>query len=83
MQCPRCQGTMIVDHFVDMAASDEIWMPGWRCLMCGEIVDPIIESHRQLQQHYQEIVEAISGSSARPPSPVAVNPRKALRRRPS
>ena len=74
---------MIVDHFVDMAASDEIWMPGWRCLMCGEIVDPIIESHRQLQQHHQEIVEAISGSSARPPSPVAVNPRKALRRRPS
>ena len=42
MQCPRCQGTMIVDHFVDMATSGEIWMPGWRCLMCGEIIDPII-----------------------------------------
>ncbi|MDX2348661.1 MAG: hypothetical protein QNK38_07460 [Nitrospirota bacterium] len=42
MQCPRCKGTMIVDHFVDMATSGEIWMPGWRCLMCGEIIDPII-----------------------------------------
>ena len=83
MQCPRCQGTMIVDHFVDIATSGEIWMPGWRCLMCGEIIDPIIESHRQLQQHHQEIVGAISGSSALPPAPVAVNPRKALRRRSS
>ena len=59
---------MIVDHFVDMATSGEIWMPGWRCLMCGEIIDPIIESHRQQQQHHQEIVGAISGSSARPPA---------------
>ena len=81
MECPRCHGTMIVDHFVDMATSGEIWMPGWRCLMCGEIIDPIIESHRLQQQDHQEIVGAISGSSARPPSPVAVKPRKALSRR--
>jgi C4-type Zn-finger protein len=83
MQCPRCQGTMIVDHFVYIATSGEIWMPGWRCLMCGEIIDPIIENHRQQQQHHQEIVGAISGSSARPPAPVAVNPRKASRRQSS
>jgi hypothetical protein len=68
---------MIVDHFVDMATSGEIWMPGWRCLMCGEIIDPIIESHRLQQQGHQEIVGAISASSARPPVPVAVKPRKA------
>ncbi len=74
---------MIVDHFVDMASSGEIWMPGWRCLLCGEIIDPIIESHRLQQQHQQEIVGAVSGSSARPPSPVAVNTGKALRRRSS
>lgn len=74
---------MIVDHLVDMATSGEIWMPGWRCLMCGEIIDPIIENHRQQQQQQQEIVEAISGSSARPPAPVAVKPRKALRSRTS
>ena len=80
MQCSRCQGTMIVDHFVDIATSGEIWMPGWRCLMCGEIIDPIIERHRQQQQDHQEIVEAISGSSARPPAPQAVNSRKAKRR---
>jgi len=74
---------MIVDHFVDMAMSGEIWMPGWRCLMCGEIIDPIIESHRQQQHHHQEIVGAISGSSARPPAPLAMDPRKAIPRRSS
>ncbi len=67
MQCPRCQGTMVIDHFVDMATSGEIWMPGWRCLMCGEIIDPIIESHRQQQQYQQEVVSAVSGSTTRPP----------------
>jgi len=79
MQCPRCQGTMVVDHFVDMATSGEIWMPGWRCLVCGEIIDPLIENHRQQQQH-QEVVSAISGSTARPPSPISVKPHKATRR---
>ena len=47
MQCPRCQGTMVVDHFVDLATSGEIWMPGWRCLMCGEVIDPLILQNRQ------------------------------------
>lgn len=46
MQCPRCQGTMVVDHFVDLATSGEIWMPGWRCLMCGEVIDPLILQNR-------------------------------------
>ncbi len=48
MQCPRCQGTMVVDHFVDLATSGEIWMPGWRCLMCGEVIDPLILKNRQM-----------------------------------
>ncbi|MCA9463032.1 MAG: hypothetical protein KC590_12970 [Nitrospira sp.] len=47
MHCPRCAGTMVVDHFVDLATSGEIWMPGWRCLMCGEVIDPLILQNRQ------------------------------------
>jgi hypothetical protein len=77
MQCPRCQGTMNMDHFVDLAASGEIWMPGWRCLACGEIVDPLIEHHRQLQREHREVITAISGSHVRPPSPISVKSRKA------
>ena len=76
MQCPRCQGTMIVDHFVDMATSGEIWMPGWRCLMCGEIIDPLIEHHRHQQHDQQEVVSAISRSTARPAFPISVKARK-------
>jgi len=70
---------MIVDHFVDMATSGEIWMPGWRCVMCGEIIDPLIENHRQQQRQHREIVGAISGSTARPPAPIPVKARKATR----
>ncbi|HBP90786.1 MAG: hypothetical protein KC592_03260 [Nitrospira sp.] len=80
MDCPRCQGTMIVDDFVDLATSGEFWMPGWRCLMCGEVIDPLIEHHRQLQREHQELVGAISGSTARPPSPISLRSRKARKR---
>jgi hypothetical protein len=68
---------MIVDHFVDLAASGEIWMPGWRCLTCGEIVDPLIEQHRQQQCEHREVISALSKSNARPPSPLSIKPRKA------
>lgn len=80
MQCPRCQGTMIMDHFVDLATSGEIWAPGWRCLMCGEVLDPLIERHRQLQRDYQEVIGAMCRSTARPPSAVSVKSSKAKKR---
>jgi len=42
-KCFRCSGTM---------AYDKIYSPqgaycGWKCLICGEIVDPVILSNRQ------------------------------------
>ncbi len=76
MECPRCQGTMVVDHFVDLATSGEIWMPGWRCLMCGEIVDPLIEDNRQQQRQGQEGPVEISQSTAQLPTPLAVGSSK-------
>ncbi len=82
MQCPRCQGTMVVDYFVDMATSGDIWAPGWRCLMCGNIIDPLIANHRQLQKEHHEVVGAISGSTARPPAPISVKPRKGSKGKP-
>jgi len=38
---------MVLDYFVDMESSEELWMPGWRCVLCGEIIDPLILRHRQ------------------------------------
>ncbi len=47
MTCSRCQGLMVRIELEDAestAAPDPI--VGWRCLLCGEIVDPVIQAHR-------------------------------------
>ncbi len=58
MHCVRCQGTMVTDYFIDMENSGELWMPGWRCLACGEVVDPVIMKHRLIQEKTPEVAEA-------------------------
>lgn len=44
MHCPRCQGFMVITRL------DELWSAStvnvWRCLLCGENVDPVIQRHR-------------------------------------
>ncbi|MFZ5875701.1 MAG: hypothetical protein ACOYXU_04740 [Nitrospirota bacterium] len=48
MQCSRCRGLMVVDRFTDLLdETGQITFGGWRCLACGEIVDPVIMSNRQ------------------------------------
>jgi len=47
MVCPRCDGLMLQEVFVDFAGTDGSF-EGWRCLVCGEIVDPVIASNRVL-----------------------------------
>ena len=49
MRCQRCQGCMIIDHFMDLLnVSGEMDFKGWRCLNCGDITDPVIVRHHQL-----------------------------------
>ena len=72
MQCQRCQGTMVVDYFVDLEESGELWMSGWRCLMCGNVVDPTILNHQRAQKKRRELVEATKSHSDRNVAPVAV-----------
>jgi hypothetical protein len=51
MQCARCHGCMVADHLIDMLESSiPMWMKGWRCVSCGNIVDPLIQRHRMIQQ---------------------------------
>ena len=51
MQCARCDGLMVADNLIDMRESSvPMWMKGWRCVSCGNIVDPIIQRHRMIQQ---------------------------------
>ena len=77
MHCTRCQGTMVMDYFLDMEESGEVWMPGWRCVICGEVVDPLILKHRQAQQAQEELVGSISkGPANKSLTPLAVASRK-------
>lgn len=44
MRCPRCQGLMIPVQMRDVSSQDSV--SGWRCLLCGETIDPGIEANR-------------------------------------
>lgn len=45
MNCQRCGGLMVVEEFCDLRNSPPCF-GGLRCLLCGEIVDQVIESNR-------------------------------------
>ena len=46
MRCMKCKGLMVVDNLIDMRESyHPMWMRGWRCVACGNIVDPLILRH--------------------------------------
>lgn len=50
MQCRRCHGLMVIDHFIDIENTGHLWLCGWRCVSCGDVVDPEIIEHRRVQQ---------------------------------
>ena len=42
-KCSRCGAPMTLQKFYSL--SEVFW--GWKCLLCGEIVDPVILENRQ------------------------------------
>lgn len=42
MMCLRCGGVMVYEKFY----SREDNFLGWRCIFCGEIIDPLILENR-------------------------------------
>jgi len=51
MQCDKCDGLMVADNLIDIKESSiPMWMKGWRCVSCGNIVDPLIQKHRMIQE---------------------------------
>jgi hypothetical protein len=50
-KCLRCRGAVIYDKFY--GPHDQFW--GWKCLICGEIVDPVILENRELMRARQGI----------------------------
>jgi len=46
MECVKCLGLMVSDRCVDLAESGDREFGGWRCLVCGNITDPVIVANR-------------------------------------
>ena len=44
MKCGRCGGSMVFERFL---AAVEVFH-AWRCVNCGEIMDPVVEKNRRL-----------------------------------
>ena len=47
MRCERCSGLMVPDLFFDMLDdSGNHSFVGWRCVSCGDVLDPVIQKNR-------------------------------------
>lgn len=55
MECPKCQGTMLLERFSDFF----LVFYAWKCLNCGAIIDRTISKNRRNSLTAQE-AEAIS-----------------------
>jgi hypothetical protein len=42
MKCYRCRNEMVYEKFY--GPHEHFW--GWRCIFCGEIIDPLILENR-------------------------------------
>ena len=51
MKCQRCGGIMVPEKFHDGGGA----FPGWRCIFCGEIIDPVIFRNRRTQTEVDRI----------------------------
>ncbi len=48
MRCPRCDGLMVPNRFQDYWDDmDRLFFNGFRCLLCGEIIDQTILVNRE------------------------------------
>ena len=50
MKCYRCGGMMI--HEKVYSEAEQLWI--WRCILCGEYIDPVILENRQYQKTVRE-----------------------------
>lgn len=48
MKCVRCRGLMVRDHFYDLLDdTGRLSFRGWRCVGCGNVLDPVIVRNRR------------------------------------
>ena len=63
MECRRCQGLMVVDYYIDMEDDQGThWLRAWRCMACGEVIDPGILQRRLVgASKLQGLIERVTG----------------------
>ena len=49
MSCPRCSGLLVPESLEDRE-STYLKCLAFKCVSCGNVVDPLITKHRQLGQ---------------------------------
>ena len=48
MTCERCNGLMVREQICDLQGrSSSLCVDGYRCLLCGDLVDALILEHRK------------------------------------
>lgn len=67
MHCGRCDGYMVIDYFIDMQDdSDHLWLRAWRCVNCGEVVEPGILARRRAERYRAvHLIERVTRRAAR------------------
>ena len=62
MNCPRCQGFMVEDYFIDLQETmGPHWVTAMRCMNCGNVVEPQIEANRR--RHEASLVTVASDAA--------------------
>ncbi len=85
MECRRCKGLMVMDHVVDIADdSGHLWLKTWRCLSCGDVIDPQILRRRLIKAAGPApVVELFPNQPAAPEAEPAPKPAAAKRNKKS
>ncbi|MBI4000255.1 MAG: hypothetical protein HY348_00525 [Nitrospira defluvii] len=48
MTCERCDGLMVSEQMCDLRGTNrELYANGYRCLLCGDVVDATISENRK------------------------------------
>lgn len=68
MDCLRCGGLMVKETLP--APRDEVRKPVsiWKCIQCGEAIDPVILRNRGIQQRGEEIPRSKTREGSNRPS---------------
>ena len=71
MKCDRCNGFMVVEDCIDIkGGKDDYWIQAMRCVMCGNLMDPMIARHHIMRP--VEVLPLKKGKIRRAPrTPVA------------